>query len=596
MTLIQYINIICNLGLSRSRIVSIAILSITATVFESLGLAMVVPIYDFISQNGDTSKLPQTTYWQLLFKFSEWCNVEVNLGYLLLFAFCAVLLRQVASYARLMLIAKIRELLMQNIRERLFTDYLSANLETQERLKSGELVNVITIELQRFNAALLGFITLINAAILISIYGIFVLWTSWQMTSVAFLGILFAIAPVRAIYRKTVSSGQSATDANSRASEFLVERLGPARLIRLSRTESIEFSKMRSFTNEQRSTMLRLERLMALGSSIIEPVSLGIAFVLIYFATMTLELQLSSLAVFLLVIMRLLPVAKDIMKGRQLMLACAASASAITVMLQKLSDSAEGLGGKEEFTGLGKGIAFRNIQFKYPGETDYALKNVSFKIASGSLSVVVGPSGAGKSTLIDLLPLLRRPNSGVIELDGQQIYEFDLNSLRRQIAFVPQQPQMYDISIAEHLRHGSSDATEIEIKNALLSAGADFVFQLPENIHSNMGQQGTSFSGGQLQRIDLARALISGASVLILDEPTSALDTPSENLLINTLVSLSENENLTIIVVTHRLRLVDVADEIIVMRDGEIDAVGSLKEVRQASPWFANAYSRRSNV
>ena len=150
-----------------------------------------------------------------------------------------------------------------------------------------------------------------------------------------------------------------------------------------------------------------------------------------------------------------------------------------------------------------------------------------------------GPSGSGKSTLIDLIPSLRSPNSGLVKMDEERLDNFTLNSLRSEISFVPQEAQIFDTTIAEHVRLGRSKATNAEIFEALHLAGAaDFVKELPEGLDNRLGQAGSTLSGGQRQRIDLARAIISDSSVLILDEPTSALDTKNEQAFIETLENL----------------------------------------------------------
>lgn len=592
MTLFEYVDAAEKLGLPRRSLAWLLLLSVATTLAESLGLAMVVPIYDFISVGGELSRLPDTRYWQGLFALANWLGAEVGLPLLLVLAFVAVLLRQVGSYARQMSVAHSRENVTKRVRDDVFKNYIHATLAAQESLKAGALVNVLTNELHRFNASLLGFITLTNTAVMVVVYGVLLAWTSWQMTAISLLAVCAASVPVRKVYRRTVDAGKAATEANLGSTEFFVERLGPARLIRLSRSESAEIARMEGFTDGQQRTVLHLERLMALTAVLIEPLILALGFSLIYVAIVFLKVPMASLAVFLLVILRLLPVAKDVIKGRQLVLACAASTSALLSMLDRLKQSAEGKGGAERFSGLTQRLRFVDTSFRYPDAERSALEGVDLSIAAGDLVAIVGPSGAGKSTLIDLLPALRRPVFGSIEVDGRPLESFGLATLRSGIAYVPQQAQIYDITIAEHIRLGREDATDAEIEEAISLAGAAaFVAQLPHGMHGRLGRAGTSLSGGQRQRIDLARAIVSRASILILDEPTSALDAESERAFIATLKRLRAERGLTILVVTHRLALVRDADQIVVMRDGRVETSGTLEEVRMNSAWFADAMS-----
>lgn len=592
MTLFEYVRAAEKIGLPRRSLFALLILSVGATLAESICLAMVVPIYDYVSVNGELTRLPITRYWDYLFSASRLLNNEPGLALLLSVAFIAVLVRQLASYTRQMVVVKSREQVTKVLRDGIFERFMKATLAEQESLKSGELVNILTNELTRFNASLAGFVALSNAAVMVTVYGLFLAWTSWQMTLISVFVVIVSFLPLRAVHKRTVDAGKSATMANISATEFFVERLAPARLTRLSRSEAAEIKRMRGFTRTQFNTILRQERLMVLTAVLVEPIILGLVFSLLYVAVVILMVPMGSLAVFLMVVLRLLPVAKDVMKGRQLILACAGSTLALLSMLKRLEKAAEGIGGSVAFSGLHHSLKFKATSFRYFNSQRCAIENIELAFPAGSFVAIVGPSGAGKSTLVDLLPALRMPVSGRIEIDGQPLESFSLATLRSGIAYVSQQAQIYDITIAEHVRLGRGDATDPEIETAIwLSGAAAFVSQLPNGIHSRLGHSGASLSGGQRQRIDLARAIVSRASLLILDEPTSALDAESEMAFIVTLKNLRAERGVTILVVTHRLSIARDAEKIVVLRDGHVEAFGTLDEVRTNSMWFAEALS-----
>jgi ABC-type multidrug transport system fused ATPase/permease subunit len=207
------------------------------------------------------------------------------------------------------------------------------------------------------------------------------------------------------------------------------------------------------------------------------------------------------------------------------------------------------------------------------------------------MSALVGPSGSGKSTFVDLLPRLREPTGGNILLDGTKISEFSLESLRGAIAFVPQQPQIFNISASEHIRYGKDDATDAEIREAARLAGAlPFIEALPEGFDTLLGDGGGRLSGGQRQRLDIARALVRRAPILILDEPTSALDAEAEWAFRETLQTLRSETDLTIVVIAHRLSTIADAERIVVLRGGKVEAVGSHERLLAAGGWYAEAY------
>ena len=263
-----------------------------------------------------------------------------------------------------------------------------------------------------------------------------------------------------------------------------------------------------------------------------------------------------------------------------------------------MENERETSGGTRTFVGLSCAISFDDVSFAYGGANGApALRNVSVEIAKGTVTALVGPSGAGKSTLIDMLPGLRRPISGQVLFDGVPLQSFDLRSLRRGVAFAPQTPQLFDVSVADHIRYGKPDATMEDILRAAEMAGvAEFAGTLPAGYDTSIGEAGARLSGGQRQRLDLARALVQAAPILILDEPTSNLDADSELRLRRAMRQIVTETDTTIIVIAHRLATVAMADRILVLDDGRLTASGTHAELMHAGGWYASAFSAQQDV
>ena len=218
-------------------------------------------------------------------------------------------------------------------------------------------------------------------------------------------------------------------------------------------------------------------------------------------------------------------------------------------------------------------ITFRDVHFGYAaGEA--VLKGVSFTAEGGRTTALVGPSGAGKSTVIGLIPRFYDPSEGEILIDGQDIAHVTKQSLRNAIAYVSQQPYLFEGTIRDNIRYGRPDATDAEIEEAARHAYAhDFILAQPQGYDTPVGENGVTLSGGQRQRLSIARALVRNAPILLLDEATSALDTESEQAVQKALDEAMSGR--TVVVIAHRLSTVVRADKIIVMQAGQIAEEGT---------------------
>ncbi|MBC7282845.1 ABC transporter ATP-binding protein, partial [Hoeflea sp.] len=218
-------------------------------------------------------------------------------------------------------------------------------------------------------------------------------------------------------------------------------------------------------------------------------------------------------------------------------------------------------------------IEFRNVSFGY-GQGVPVLNDVSFTAEAGKTTAIVGPSGAGKSTLISLVPRFYDPSSGQVLIDGIDIATVTKKSLRNQIAYVSQQPWLFEGSIRDNLRYAKPDATNAEIEDAARLANAhEFILAQPLGYDTQLGENGVNLSGGQRQRISIARALVRDAPILLLDEATSALDNESEAAVQKALESAMRNR--TVLVIAHRLSTIARADRIVVMQGGQVVETGS---------------------
>jgi subfamily B ATP-binding cassette protein MsbA len=229
-----------------------------------------------------------------------------------------------------------------------------------------------------------------------------------------------------------------------------------------------------------------------------------------------------------------------------------------------------------ELTGVGRGVRYENVSFAYG--TEPVLRNVDLPIAPGEIVALVGSSGAGKSTLVNLLPRFYDVNDGRITVDGKDVRDVTLKSLRSLMGFVTQEVVLFNDSVRNNIAYGRGDADEQRVVEAAKAAHAhDFISNLPLGYDTLIGESGVLLSGGQRQRLAIARALFKDPPILILDEATSALDTESERLVQQALNNLMRGR--TTLVIAHRLSTIRSAHKIVVLEKGEIAEVGRHEEL-----------------
>jgi ABC-type multidrug transport system fused ATPase/permease subunit len=240
-------------------------------------------------------------------------------------------------------------------------------------------------------------------------------------------------------------------------------------------------------------------------------------------------------------------------------------------------------------------VEFRNVAFTYEGaQPSFVLRDVTFSVAAGQMVAIVGLSGAGKTTLVNLIPRFYDVTSGAVLIDGADVREVTLRSLRQQVGIVTQETVLFDDTIAVNIAYASPGSTAAEIESAARSAHAhEFILAQPHGYETRIGERGQKLSGGQRQRIAIARALLKDSPILILDEATSALDAESEQLVQEALATLMRNR--TAFVIAHRLSTVRRADKIVVLERGGIVEIGTHDQLLgRADSVYAKLYARQA--
>jgi ABC-type multidrug transport system fused ATPase/permease subunit len=581
-----------NLGLSYRTILILILLSLVATATEIFGMGIFLPIFQFIELKGDIDALvSDSILWQYIVNWFTFTGIEPSLIVLLAVSFSFFLCRQIFTYLRLIYTAAVKQSITQIQRNKMFDRYVGANTSYHDSVPVGNLVNVMTTEVSAAITGIMSPVELISYIIMFVAYLGVLSFLSWQMTLLSIVVLLLtSIIPSRWI-KKSAYTGRSLVGANTLMSEFLVGRLRSPRLVRLAGTEVAEKNEFYQLTHRQRKYSVFSAILQARTDVVMEPIVIGFSLIFIYFSYAIFQLQIEIIGLYIVIILRLLPTLKGIVARWQTVQRSLGSIEIIEDRLKAMLDSAEQDTGTELLNHLECSIIMSNISYRYPtGEND-ALKNITIEFKVGEMTAIVGPSGSGKSTLIDLLPRLRIPTKGLVQIDASDIKKYKLKSLREIISYVPQFPQIFDGTVKKHILYGKEDATNQEILEAVRLSGAeDFINQLPQGFNTILGEDAIRLSGGQRQRLDLARALVRKSQILILDEPTSNLDAETEELFKQALNRIRKETNTIIIIVAHRLKSIAEADNIVVLNQGKIVEHGTHLKLLDQDGWYAKAW------
>ena len=585
-------------GLAPGMAAGVLGLHLVGTVFESTGLVMLLPIFELIQSGRDAASLAEESrMWEILLAAYTLFNLPVTLPVLLATSFVAILVRQALVYFRHCYTAHVQFTLIRRLRDRAFRGFLAARLGRAEDGEFGRTINDLTVETQVAVEMATTCITAAGFILLAAVYVGILFAISVPMTAAAIGVVVAAVLPLAGIMRRGRRAGLERVRANSDMLDFLTQRLKTIRLIRLSGTEAAELDTMRRHTGRQYERWMRSARLLAGAGVVVEPIMVAAALVFLYLASTHFGLAIEQIGVFLLILVRLVPVVKEMVNVRYHIANNMGSVETVERRLDRLEGGRERDTGTRVFRTLREGIAFERVTFRYDGAEKDALRDISVEFPAGAITALVGPSGAGKSSLVDLLPRLREPNAGQIMFDRVPATTFSLKSLRNAISYAPQAPQLFNVSVLEHIRYGRADAGAAEVARAARLAGAHgFIEALDDGYETIVGESGARLSGGQRQRLDLARAILKGTPILILDEPTSQLDADSEHEFRCALERIHAETDLTIVIVAHRLSTVRIAEKIVVMRNGRITDMGTHTELIRRGGWYAGAVRKQQLV
>ncbi|MEH2248587.1 ATP-binding cassette domain-containing protein [Nostoc sp.] len=575
-----------------ARIFFTILFGFSSALFNGVGTTLIVPvILQIVGQPVDLTGAPPIikAIVSPFDKVPESYRLVVMAGSIIF----TIVLKNLASYVGTLVSSSLTRTLTSDMREAGVKLLLDIDIDYYSKMKVGDLINSLGGEISRAASAIGSVIKLIILAITILVFVALLLSISWQLTiATTMLLTLVTFVNQYAIYRSR-DFGAQLSEMSKAYSISVLEMLNGIRLVKATGNEDREYKRIEKLIRDREKADFQSQ----VNSEAITPVSevTGIiALIVIVFLGRTLFAdQISSvsavLITYLLLLLRLLPFISQLNTLRS---SFANTASSVDIVADFLRQDNKPFmsSGMIPYEKLKEGVYFKHLCFSYPNHQNIVLQDVDLYLPRGTTLALVGSSGAGKSTMADLLPRFYDPTSGCITLDGIDLRDFDLKSVRKAMGIVSQDTFLFNDSVRNNIAYGRPEASDDEILTAAKRANAyEFISKLPQGFDTQIGDRGVMLSGGQRQRLAIARALLQNPEILILDEATSALDTVSERLVQAALDDLSRDR--TTLVIAHRLSTVQKADQIAVLDQGSVVEIGTHEELLQKGSYYSRLYS-----
>ena len=502
-----------------------------------------------------------------------------------------------SSYLENWLTTTIGQQIMHDLRRMVYHHIQRLSLAEHDEKRTGDLIGRVTDDIESVQdfvtTALLGIVT--NVFTLVGMIAI-MLSMSWRFTliSLAIAPVLFAV--VLLLTRKIKSASRDVRKKESELVSTVQEVFSSIRVVKAFAREDYEQRRFERQSLENVETALKAQSLKMKLSPVVEIiVATGTCLMLGFGARMVMAGQLTpgELVLFLFYLGKMYKPMRDLSKMTNTVSKASVGFERIREILEsesKLRDSPRA----RRAPAFKGNIEFEHVTFGYRSE-EPIIEDVSFTVQPGQVAAFVGPTGAGKTTIINLIARFYDPLSGKIKIDGTDIREFTIRSLRSQISFVLQDTLLFRAPVWQNIAYGRPESSRTEIIRAAELANADeFIKEMPEGYDTMVGERGVTLSGGQRQRIAIARAMIRHTPILILDEPTSGLDAQSELAVIDALDRLMKDK--TSIVIAHHLATIVHADNIFVVKDNQIAEHGTHEELLSANGFYAELYKIQFDV
>jgi len=505
------------------------------------------------------------------------------------------LIKGVCEFAQSYLMRGVGQRVIRDIRDHLYRHMQSLSLSFYMKHPTGVLMSRVTNDVGLMQGAVTEAVTSLIKDVFTALFLVGVIfYRDWRMALVGLVVFPLAIWPITRFGQKLRRTSIQTQEVTGGLTSHLQETISGAKLVKSFGAEEYEVDRFATRNAKLFRLSMKVVKVQAMTSPLSEMFGgVGAAAVIFYggYSVVNGQSTPGNFFSFMTALFMLYAPVKNLSRINNVIQQGIAAAGRVFEVLDTLPDVEER---KDALVleGIEHGVEFDHVDFRYSEEGENILKDITFRVSPGTLAAIVGSSGAGKTTLVDLLPRFYDPQRGAIRIDGTDIRDVSLSSLRSLIGIVSQHTILFNDTLRNNIAYGMPDASMERIEEAARRANAHpFIIRLPEGYQTVIGEQGLKLSGGERQRVAIARAILKDAPILILDEATSALDTESESIVQEALEHLMLGR--TTFVIAHRLSTVRNADTILVVEEGRIVESGAHEELLAGETRYRSFYLKQ---
>ena len=502
----------------------------------------------------------------------------------------------ISLYMAKILMIKTAEEVKKNIQIDMLSSFIKADTEKIEDKHSGKYISNINFDVNQITGMLSNaFLSLFKDGLtLIGLLSV-MFFQNWRLSLIAIIMIPIASITAKKLGKRIGKVTTEAQEKSGDLNKYLIDLFKNHKIIKIFQREEYEHKRSEKFVNDLKEKSIKIASVFIRSTPIMEIVTGIMIAILIFYSgklIMNDQLTINNFFSFLAAMM----LAYQPVKSLAIVNVAIGQGLSAGKRILPIIDEQNNIKQNENGSSLiikDASIQFKNINFTYKSNKNHSiLKDINIQIAGKKMTALVGHSGSGKSTLLNLIPRVYEADSGDILIDNQIIKKLNLNSLRKEISIVDQNTTLFDDTIFNNIKYAKPDATNDEIYNAAeISMSTDFINKLKNKFDTIIGENGVKLSGGEKQRLSIARALLKDSKIILLDEATSSLDSETEEKIQKAIEELTKNK--TTIVIGHRLSTILKSENIYVIDNGTVESSGKHEDLMKKSILYKNFYDRQ---